>query len=271
MSGWIPTQRSLFSDKRYEATKKKPWCDGFAWQWMVSEAAYTKHTIKVMGQQVTLDVGQFSHSVRYMATKFCWSENRVQRMLHRLVGEGDIVTSTDTGQLVVTICEYAENYLKDNPANTVPDTGSDTGSEVSPATKNNKGTRKQGNKGKGDDDLFGEKPKKIASHFPEDWKPSGRTVDGLTEKGFSPEQIADEAGRCADFHRSKGNTFKDHNGAFRNWMRNDLVQERKRQHERSASVPGGESPIALASRLRRERLAKEQAERDAADLRRHRQ
>lgn len=274
MSGWIPMQRDRFDQDFGPSSAKNPWCDGYAWDWMVAQAAYSERKMSRMSGGWPLDIGQFSHSTRFMAEKFNWSQSKVVRFLKRLKTASLIETETASGQVIVTICNYVEKYTASEAGGSV--SGSLDGSEAvqkrfTSGSKNKKEKRKEGNKGKGDDDLFGEKPKRTASHFPEDWKPSQRTVDGLTEKGFTAEQIEDEAGRCADFHRSKGNTFKDHNGAFRNWMRNDLVQERKRQREATEGIGANLSTRARAIMYRRKLLDEQQAKRDAADLRGQRQ
>ena len=63
------------------------------------------------GKIVNLERGQLSDSLRYMATAWGWSVNRVSRFLRRLETDTQITTQTDTAQTVITICNY-DKYQK---------------------------------------------------------------------------------------------------------------------------------------------------------------
>lgn len=77
-----------------------------AWVWMIEQAVYTEHNIDIAGKTVTLQRGQFSSSLRYMAKAWGWDEAKVRRFLSRARNEKMIDASTDAGQTIITICNY---------------------------------------------------------------------------------------------------------------------------------------------------------------------
>jgi hypothetical protein len=73
------------------------------------------------------------------------------------------------------------------------------------------------------DDEKQPKPKrkrKVATEFPDDFRPSVRTIKMGEEMGFDEAAVLRIADHCADHHRAKGNKFVNHDAAFRNWLRN---------------------------------------------------
>lgn len=66
------------------------------------------------------------------------------------------------------------------------------------------------------------KPRKVASQFPADWTPSEKLILWAVSEGMARERVLRCARHCVDHHRSRGNTYVDHDAAFRTWIRNDL-------------------------------------------------
>lgn len=64
---------------------------------------------RINGQIVELERGQLSHSIRFLSIRWDWSISRVNRFLKRLKTETMIETENETGQNVITICNY-ETY-----------------------------------------------------------------------------------------------------------------------------------------------------------------
>ncbi|MBX2989478.1 MAG: hypothetical protein KF802_16435 [Bdellovibrionaceae bacterium] len=54
----------------------------------------------------TLERGQLTHSLRFLAEKWGWEKDAVARFLRQLKTETMIETQTATGQSVITICNY---------------------------------------------------------------------------------------------------------------------------------------------------------------------
>ena len=76
--------------------------------WLVSEAAWKERTRRIVGRPIELQRGQLVASLRFIASKWRWSEPRVRRFLAVLISEGMIDAKTDTGVTVITICKYDE-------------------------------------------------------------------------------------------------------------------------------------------------------------------
>ncbi|WP_311271058.1 hypothetical protein [Sphingobium sp. WCS2017Hpa-17] len=77
-----------------------------AWVWMIEQAAHTERKVGIAGKTFTLQRGQFSSSLRYMAKAWGWDEAKVRRFLSRAKNENMIDAATDAGQTVITICNY---------------------------------------------------------------------------------------------------------------------------------------------------------------------
>jgi hypothetical protein len=104
-SGFIKTPRCLFKDPLLHDG------DYFrAWLWLVKEAAWKSRRVTVnngrTSEIVELDRGQLSHSRRYMATAWVWSEKRVRTFLNRLQKVGMIDLQAGQLQTVITIHNY---------------------------------------------------------------------------------------------------------------------------------------------------------------------
>src|SRR5262249_51954192 len=91
-----------------------------AWCWLLFVAQWKPQRISVAngrGQRVviTLERGQLSHSLRYMAANFGWSVKRVRTFLNRLKMDAQIDTQTGTPQTIISIRNYRE-YQKPESA-----------------------------------------------------------------------------------------------------------------------------------------------------------
>jgi hypothetical protein len=88
-----------------------------AWIWLIKEAAMPPRRFDIKGKTVELQRGQLTASVRDMADAWGWGKHAVERFITRLKTETMIGTESETGQLVITICNYDKHQL----------TGRDTG------------------------------------------------------------------------------------------------------------------------------------------------
>lgn len=123
MIGYTRAHRERFDHPLFASQK---FCRGYAWDWMVAQAAFKEHDIEIKGQMVTLYRGQFSHSMRYMTTAFGWSLGVTQRFIDRLKTEHMIDTATNHGQIIITICKYDIYQADQSSAKEVNDTPNDT-------------------------------------------------------------------------------------------------------------------------------------------------
>ena len=82
MAGYVKAHRGRFDHPLFKASKRNPFCWGFAWDWMVARAAWKATTYDVRGRTVTVERGQFFASPDEMAEAFGWSRAAVRRFMH---------------------------------------------------------------------------------------------------------------------------------------------------------------------------------------------
>lgn len=106
MRGLYTISRAVFD---HPAFKQEPFTEREAWVWLIGEAQWKNNRKRINGQIVELERGQLSHSIRFLSIRWDWSISRVNRFLKRLKTETMIETENETGQNVITICNY-ETY-----------------------------------------------------------------------------------------------------------------------------------------------------------------
>lgn len=97
-------------------------------------------------------------------------------------------------------------------------------------------------------DDIGQKPKakpKRAVSLPENWVPSDKNIQDAIDRGFSKQEIDNEADRFLNYHHSKGSTFKSWDAAWRTWLGN------ARKFARPASADATAFAISAAAKARR--------------------
>jgi len=65
-----------------------------------------------------------------------------------------------------------------------------------------------------------QKQRKPEIDLPEGWIPNDKNVQDALDRGFTQQEIEDEADRFGNFHRSKQNRFRDWDAAWRTWLGN---------------------------------------------------
>lgn len=121
--GFILAYRSTWKSPHFD---DEPFSQREAWLWMIAEACWAPTTTRINGKMVTLERGQFTHSVRFLAEKWKWSKSKVSRFLKRLKNETVIGTDGGTGQIVVTICNYDTYQTMERAGGTPNGTGRGT-------------------------------------------------------------------------------------------------------------------------------------------------
>lgn len=95
--GW--QDHEVFADEKY--TERE------AWEWLISNACFEPKVININGNPIDLSVGQLSYAIRYLAEAWQWHRSKTSRFLDKLKKWGMIETQTETGQLILTICNYS--------------------------------------------------------------------------------------------------------------------------------------------------------------------
>jgi hypothetical protein len=83
-----------------------------AFEWLVGEATWQEDRVVAhKGNPVKVDRGQVPHSIRFMADAWGWNPSKTLRFVDKLKKWNMIETATETGQLIITICNY-DKYQK---------------------------------------------------------------------------------------------------------------------------------------------------------------
>lgn len=123
MTGFLLAQRARFEHHLFAREK---FCRGYAWDWMVAKAAFRDTTVSISGKTITLKRGQLSYSIRYLAEAWNWDKAAVSRFIARLKTETMVETDTETGQIIITICNYERYQSPDRDTETATETPSET-------------------------------------------------------------------------------------------------------------------------------------------------
>lgn len=123
MSGWYRMHRGWQDNPMFA---REEYSKRDAWVWMIERAAWKQTRAKAGGSIVTLERGQFTASIRFMAEAWGWHRAKVERFLNALKTETMIETRTETGQIVITVCNYDEYQASDDDAETPAETGVET-------------------------------------------------------------------------------------------------------------------------------------------------
>jgi hypothetical protein len=101
-------------------SENQPFSRREAWLWLLSEAAWKPHKRRIIGRTIELGRGQYAGSLRFIASKWQWTEARVRRFLAVLTSSEMIDASTDAGVTVITVCKYEEYQRVSLPTDANP-------------------------------------------------------------------------------------------------------------------------------------------------------
>lgn len=211
--------------------KREPFCRRSAWAWLIEHAAYQEHDILVAGKLQLMARGQLYVSLRQVAKQWGWGHEKCRRFFQTLAECAMIDTSVETGQYLITICNYEKYQVSATNCETPGETAARQQRDSSETHKNK---RNEGNEGEvlpppivpPHANGASNGRRKPRQGFPADWQPDDRGVEFALGKGRDHEWIARESERCRDHHRSKGNVFADLNAAWRTWVLNAPSFER---------------------------------------------
>ena len=122
MNGYYRMRRGWLE---HPALRGEPYDRRSAWMWLIEEAGWKDRRQEVGGRIINLKRGQLSHSTRFMAKAWGWSEARVRRFLTRLKTDAMIDAGSDAGQNLITICNYEKYQGGLNESDTPSDAPSD--------------------------------------------------------------------------------------------------------------------------------------------------
>ncbi len=121
MSGYARFHRSLIGHPAFRND-----AEAMAFAYLVLRASWKPTRVRYKGKALSLNRGQLAMSVRDLADAMDRDKGWVERLLKRLKSETMVETLSETGVLVITIC----NYEKYQAANDVGETGGKTPDET---------------------------------------------------------------------------------------------------------------------------------------------
>lgn len=103
MSGYARLHRSLIGHPAFRND-----AEAMAFGYLVLRASWEATRVRYKGKAIELKRGQLAMSVRDLAEAMDRDKGWVERLLKRLKSETMIETHTETGVMVITICNYSE-------------------------------------------------------------------------------------------------------------------------------------------------------------------
>lgn len=218
--GLIQIDRGLMS---HPAFKKEPFTEREAWIWMLMEASYEARQVRVLHNVVELERGQFASAIRFMADRFQWKKDKVARFLKRLVKYCMIETATETGETVVSICNY-DVYQSFDLYRETANTTDPRQTRDRPATNYNKIqtpdlTKKDRNKREDSKDA------KRGKRLTEDWQPNAKDRQYAEAANWSANEISNDAENFIEYYtngKGRAETSPNWSRRWQTWVRKNF-------------------------------------------------
>lgn len=102
--GFIRLSRKIFRSDLWNETRELSRFE--AWLDIISMAAFDDHRRIVQDRFLSLSKGELVASVRYLAARWRWHRNRVQRFLQLLEKQERIETRTESGITIISLTKY---------------------------------------------------------------------------------------------------------------------------------------------------------------------
>lgn len=211
-SGFYLLHRGIFNHHLFAQEK---FTEREAWIWLIENASFEPHKRRYKNRIIEVNRGQVPASLRILSEQFQWSVNRIQRFLNLLEQDGMISKKTDTGFLIITICNYEKYQDKKKKTDTVADTQVDTLAD----TEANTETDTIINKSK---QIKTNKTREASSKISLDDLSVFHLQSFIVENNLDAKKIENALPEFKDHWRSTGKNRSDWIATFRNFARNDL-------------------------------------------------
>lgn len=120
--GFIKLNRKSFTHKFW--TKARVLSEFEAWIDLIQSARYDE-TVQIEyidGREVKYGRGQYPASIRFLAKRWSWGDQKVRTFLNELKRDGSIKTDSSQGMNVITLCKYDKYNSVSNRENTANNT-----------------------------------------------------------------------------------------------------------------------------------------------------
>ncbi len=247
--GFFQVHRSIFD---HEAFSREPFTEREAFIWLVGEAAFKDHERVISGKRIYVKRGELAHSYRWLAERFKWSLGKLQRYTKRLKSIHMVGTRTDTGILVISICNYDRYQSELDAVDTVTDTLGDTPDPPKPIQNEKNGFLEElenpppmvpplpenGQKTK--------QKTQLPSNFPgtEDLEKAQKL---WAKRGIEGIDAKQEADKFSAHHAARASKFVSWSAAWRTWYLN--AAEFRSKSSPSSGGASKQAYLAAAAKL----------------------
>ena len=138
MKGYVCFPRGWLDNPIFGSVGREPYSRHAAWAWLVEAAAYRPTEVRVGVKTVPLEPGQILVSIRHLVGQWGWTPTKVVRFIKAVQRAQMVVTATDTGLSLITICNFKEIYQSSIASGTPTDA-----QPVQPGERTGTGTNKE--------------------------------------------------------------------------------------------------------------------------------
>lgn len=225
MSGYARLHRSLIGHPAFRND-----AEAMAFAYLVLRASWRPTRVRYKGKALSLNRGQLAISVRDFAEAMDRDKGWIERLLKRLKSETMVETLTETGVLVITIC----NYEKYQAANDERETGGETPGETGARqTQDTEQRIEEGNKEEEEANASSRAKRADggrAMRLPDDWRPS-RFADDTVAREVIDHRGTDWARRVLESFRNHWRSANGPTARKRDWQAawaNWVIEQDKR-------------------------------------------
>ena len=109
--GWVKLWREQF---QHWLSDRKPWCDGYAWSYLYSQANYKNGIANFRNQYIPVERGQLLTSKLKLRRIFSWSQRRTNSFLTALETQEMITIKRTNRFIIITILNYEKYQSKED-------------------------------------------------------------------------------------------------------------------------------------------------------------
>lgn len=110
--GWVKIWRGQYNNW----ISKIPFCDGYAWTYIYSQANYKKGMVNFRNEYIEIERGQFLTSKLKLQKIFGWTYRHIENFLLALKNDENITYRVSNRYIVITIINY-ERYQSNDEQN----------------------------------------------------------------------------------------------------------------------------------------------------------
>lgn len=241
MSGWIKIYRDITDHWIFQDAEKFKW-----WVDMILMASHENHKNLINGSLVSLNKGQFSASISFLASRWGRSKEKVLNFLKLLESDHMITRNSDRKSTIITICNYESYQDTPEPTPTTEPTDVRPISDQSPTEYKN---------GKNGEEIYNNNSN---AHTREDdfirqYKEEGLWMDvALILHVKSLEDCKRLFDEFVVESRHKGNThrdYKDFKRHFIQWARIAITKQPAQAQEKPKRVSTNEDHYRLMQEM----------------------